>query len=153
MSKSYFASLWLLIQPQQCWRSQNTALTPARLFNNSQASLLHISCHGLLQKKQEGTRGPCSSGGHAAPEVIPCHLKLPLNFPCWPWLLTNSTQVPQLPMALQYLTPVCLWCMQVKDVPEYYALVQMSLWGYSAIYLVSCRWVWFYPEISAQPKC
>lgn len=51
------------------------------MFNNSQASLLHISCCGLLQKKQKGTRGPCSSGGHPAPEVMPCHLKLPLNHP------------------------------------------------------------------------
>lgn len=50
--------------------------TPALMFNNSQMSLLHISCHGLLQKKQKNTRGPCSSGGHPPPEVVPCHLKL-----------------------------------------------------------------------------
>lgn len=51
--------------------------TPSQMFNNSQMTQPHLSCHGLLQKKQKSTRGPCSSWGHPPPQVMPHHLKLP----------------------------------------------------------------------------
>lgn len=92
-----------------------------------------------------------SSGGHPPPKVMPCHLKLNI-FLCWPWLLTHSIQVPpiwQWPhnIWLLFATDAC------NDVSEYYVLLHMALWGFWAIYLISCCWIQLYPEISAQPKC
>lgn len=95
-----------------------------------------------------------SWGGHPPPEVMPRHLKLPLTSSSvgLDFSHTHSTQVPptwQWPHNIWHLsaTDAC------NDVSEYYVLVHAALWGFWAIYLISCCWIQLYPEISAQPKC
>lgn len=100
LNKSDLFLWWLLVRINKSYNRHfpvtlHTASAKHALqrTNNSQASLLDISCQLLLQKKEEGTK--CNSGAHFPSEVPSGHVKHITVFFCQLKLPSYSTWAPK----------------------------------------------------------